>query len=112
MICYSIVEPDTLENVPEKWVPEVRHFCPGVQFILVGCKEDARTVQSFLDDLKTKGQKPVPRTDAQATADKIGAFDYLECSAKESTGVQEVFQTATRAAMSKSKGKKKGCMLL
>ena len=62
--------------------------------------------------MKTKGQKPVPSADAKSTAVKIGAFDYLECSAKEKIGVQEVFQVATRAAMSKSKGKKKGCMLL
>ena len=65
------------------------------------------TVQSFIDNLKAKGQKPVPNADAKSTADKIGAFDYLECSAKEKIGVQEVFQVATRAAMSKSKGKKK-----
>ena len=112
LICYSIVEPDTLENVPEKWVPEVRHFCPGVQFILVGCKSDARTVQSFITELANKGQKPVPNGDAQNVADKIGAFDYLECSAKEKNGVHEVFHTATKAAMTKKSGKKKGCMLL
>lgn len=112
LICYSIVEPDTLENVPEKWVPEVRHFCPGVQFILVGCKSDARTDSHFITELANKGQKPVQNSDAQNTADKIGAFDYLECSAKEKQGVHEVFHTATKAAMSKSKGKKKGCMLL
>ena len=38
-------------------------------------------------------------------AKKIGAFDFLECSAKERTGVREVFQAATRAAYSKRKRK-------
>jgi hypothetical protein len=61
---------------------------------------------------KAKGQKPVTQEDAQATAQKIGAYDYLECSAKMKTGVQEVFLIATKAALSKKKGKKKGCMLL
>ena len=39
-------------------------------------------------------------------ADAIGAFDFLECSAKEKQGVQEVFHYATMAAMSKSKGRR------
>lgn len=36
-------------------------------------------------------------------ADKTGAFDFLECSAKKNEGVHEVFHTATKAAMSKPK---------
>ena len=62
--------------------------------------------------LKAKGQKPVTEAEAQQTAQKIGAFDYLECSAKEKVGVQEVFMVATKAALNKKKKKGKGCMLL
>ena len=43
----------------------------------------------------------------QEVADKIGAFTFLECSAKEKIGVPEVFQAAARAALStKGKGRK------
>ena len=28
LMCFSIDSPDSLENIPEKWTPEVRHFCP------------------------------------------------------------------------------------
>ena len=31
--------PDSLENIPEKWTPEVKHFCPNVPIILVGNKK-------------------------------------------------------------------------
>lgn len=31
-----------LENIPEKWTPEVKHFCPNVPIILVGNKKDLR----------------------------------------------------------------------
>lgn len=65
----------------------------------------------FLLQLARRGHKPVPSSDARATADKIGAFDYLECSAKENKGLHEVFHTATRAAMCKSKGKRRGSFL-
>lgn len=46
-------------------------------------------------------------------ANRIGAFGYLECSAKTKEGVREVFEMATRAALQVRKRKKRnGCLLL
>lgn len=46
-------------------------------------------------------------------ANRIGAFGYLECSAKTKEGVREVFEMATRAALQVRKRKKRGgCQLL
>ena len=39
LMCFSIDSPDSLENIPEKWTPEVKHFCPSVPIILVGNKK-------------------------------------------------------------------------
>jgi Ras family protein A len=112
LIGYSIVEPDTLENVMEKWVPEVRHFCPGVPYVLVGLKLDAMTVPSFVADLKAKGQRVVSLEDGEATAQKIGAYAHVRCSGKMKIGVPEVFETCMRASNTRKGRKKKGCSLL
>ena len=39
LLVFSISTPDTLANVPERWVPEVKHFCPEAPIILVGNKK-------------------------------------------------------------------------
>ena len=43
LMCFSIDSPDSLENIPEKWTPEVKHFCPNVPIILVGNKKVTNT---------------------------------------------------------------------
>jgi Ras homolog gene family, member A len=49
-----------------------------------------------------------------AVAQKIGARQYLECSAKSGEGVREVFQYATRAALlcRPKHNKKNNCIVL
>lgn len=113
LICYSIDSPDSLENVPEKWVPEVRHFCPNVPFVLVGCKCDLRDDQKTIDELAKSSQKPLSLKEGAEVGLKINAHDHLECSARGKDNVRAVFETATRAALTaKSKKKKAGCALL
>ena len=121
-MCFSIDSPDSLDNIPEKWTPEVRHFCPNVPIILVGNKkvnqlpskaptclfdvflifirfQDLRNDPNTIKELAKMKQEPVKPEDGRTMAEKINAFAYLECSAKSKEGVREVFETATRAAL-------------
>ena len=111
-MCFSIDSPDSLENIPEKWTPEVRHFCPNVPIILVGNKKDLRNDGATIAELKRMKQEPVKIDEGRAMAEKISAFNYLECSAKTKEGVREVFETATRAALQVKKKKKSKCVVL
>jgi GTPase SAR1 family protein len=57
-------------------------------------------------------QEPVKTEEGRAMAEKIGAYGYLECSAKTKDGVREVFETATRAALQVKKKKTNKCQVL
>jgi len=110
LICFSLVNPVSFENVSAKWYPEVMHFCPEVPQILVGTKLDARSDQALLEKLKSQGQKPVTNEQGQELARKIKAVKYMECSAKTSEGLKSVFDEAIKAVLFQ-KRKKKKCIL-
>nr|XP_061813488.1 rho-related GTP-binding protein RhoA-B-like isoform X1 [Nerophis lumbriciformis] len=113
LMCFSIDSPDSLENIPEKWTPEVKHFCPNVPIILVGNKKDLRNDEHTRRELAKMKQEPVKQEDGRDMANRIGAFGYMECSAKTKDGVREVFEMATRAALQARRGKKSNkCTLL
>ncbi|CAJ0951877.1 unnamed protein product [Ranitomeya imitator] len=113
LMCFSIDSPDSLENIPEKWTPEVKHFCPNVPIILVGNKKDLRNDEHTRRELAKMKQEPVKPEEGRDMANRISAFGYLECSAKTKDGVREVFEMATRAALQAKRGRKKNtCNLL
>ncbi|KAJ7331282.1 hypothetical protein OS493_020071 [Desmophyllum pertusum] len=51
LMCFSTDSPDSLENIPEEWTPEVRHFCPNVPIILVGKQKDLRNDENIKREL-------------------------------------------------------------
>ncbi|KAL7279549.1 hypothetical protein ACG7TL_005947 [Trametes sanguinea] len=114
LICFAVDSPDSLDNVQEKWISEVMHFCAGLPIILVGCKKDLRRDPRVIEELRKTNQRPVTPEEGMAVAQKIGARHYLECSAKTGEGVREVFQYATRAALlTRPRGSKKShCIVL
>ncbi|KAL8687278.1 MAG: hypothetical protein Q9224_005199 [Gallowayella concinna] len=97
-VCFAIDCPNSLENVMDKWFPEVLHFCPTTPLILVGLKSDLRTKRVCIDLLKTQGLTPVTPEQGQRVAKQMGAV-YAECSSKEMKGVDEVFELAVNTAV-------------
>ena len=59
LICFSLVNPASFENVRAKWCHEVRHHCPQVPIILVGTKLDLREDKETIDKLKEKRLAPI-----------------------------------------------------
>ena len=92
-VCFAIDCPNSLENVMDKWYPEVLHFCPYTPLVLVGLKSDLRFKKTCIDMLKTQGLTPVTTEQGLAVSKKMKA-QYMECSSKEMKGVDEIFEQA------------------
>lgn len=98
-VCFAIDCPNSLDNVLDKWYPEVLHFCPYTPLILVGLKSDLRYKKTCIEMLKTQGLTPVTTEQGLAVADKMHA-QYMECSSKEMLGVDEIFEHAILTVVS------------
>lgn len=59
----------------------------------MGLKSDLRYKKTCIDMLKTQGLTPVTTEQGLAVARKMSAA-YMECSSKEMTGVEEIFEQA------------------
>ena len=49
LVCFSVTDKQYMDNVVNKWNPELKHFAPDVPKILVGTKLDLRR-EHFKDD--------------------------------------------------------------
>jgi len=112
LVCFSVVNPVSYENVSSKWIPELIHFCPDVPSILVGTKIDLRGEESALEKLRKQGQQPTTPEQGHQLAKKIKALKYLECSAKTGENLKQVFDEAVKAVLFNTGKRKGGCTLL
>ncbi|XP_063062513.1 rho-related GTP-binding protein RhoA-B-like [Engraulis encrasicolus] len=99
LICFAVDSPDCFEQVPDRWVPEVKHFCPNVPIILVATKIDLRNDENVVKELSKMRQEPVKTEDGRPMAQRIGASAYMECSFESIEGINNVFYAAARAAV-------------
>lgn len=99
LVCFSIPEPDTFQNVVEKWIPEVRHFCPTTPIVIVGNKLDKRNDPDVIRELSEMSKKPITHNEGQSLKIKCKAAAYVECSAKTTKGIADVFDTAVNSVL-------------
>lgn len=101
LCCFSIVSPDSLENVKAKWIPEILHHSPkDTLVLLVGTKADLRDDLLVLDKLDDRKQKPITAAQGERLAKELGLVGYKECSAATQMGVKEVFDFAIKSVVS------------
>ena len=83
IVCFSIVDRDTFNNIKLEWEPEIKHHSPRSKIILVGTKLDLCEYES----------RKVTTEEGEKLAKDIGAKSYVECSAFTMDGVDEVFDS-------------------
>ncbi|KAF7721854.1 GTP-binding protein Rho1 [Apophysomyces ossiformis] len=116
LISFAVDLPDSLDNITEKWLPEVKKHCPQAPFLLVACKKDLRDDPHTIEELQKVNSMPVSYEEAAKVARAIKAYKYVECSSKSGDGVQDVFIHAVKATTETSGKKKKNnnekCVLM
>lgn len=100
ILVFSLVSPITLQNIENIWAPEIKEYCPGVPFILVGFNSSIRDdFSQNAEEYKSKGWEPIPKEKGEEMKNKIGALEYIECDALKKYHLKEVFDSAARAVI-------------
>uniref|UniRef100_A0A663ET18 Ras homolog family member Q n=1 Tax=Aquila chrysaetos chrysaetos TaxID=223781 RepID=A0A663ET18_AQUCH len=74
LICFSVVNPASFQNVKEEWVPELKEYAPNVPFLLVGTQIDLRDDPKTLARLNDMKEKPISVEQGQKLAKELSAF--------------------------------------
>uniref|UniRef100_A0A7E4UWA9 Rho-related GTP-binding protein RhoU n=1 Tax=Panagrellus redivivus TaxID=6233 RepID=A0A7E4UWA9_PANRE len=100
IVCYSVERAESMKHIRERWIPEIRHFCPNVPVLIVGNKKDIR---SDIGRKSSRSENVEPAAveleDAEALAREVSSLPLIECSAKQRENIRLVFDTAIRAAV-------------
>lgn len=91
VIVFDLTRRSSFANIPN-WIDEVDKVVGSKPSVLVGNKLD------LADD----GQREIGVKDGESLKNEIGALSYYETSAKEGTGIQEVFKDITLGILKKS----------
>ncbi|KAL1139890.1 hypothetical protein AAG570_006867 [Ranatra chinensis] len=96
LLCFSIADPQSLDNARNKWYPEIRDNCGGnASVILCGCQTDLRTG----GDRQAQATVLTPEQGVSLSR-QVGATTYVETSSKTSIkAVKDAFEVAALAAM-------------
>ena len=109
ILCYSIANAASIDNVVKKWTPELKEHATKVPYILVGTKKDLR--DDVLFDCEREASElrdsMVSTEQGKQLAKAIGAQSFHECSALYREGTRDVFENATKVALRKSRRKRK-----
>lgn len=98
LLCFAVNERTSFKNLTEKWLPELKQHAnienndiwqsfKKLPIILVGTKSDLR------DEALDEDAECIDTDDINAFVADNHILKYVECSAKNQTGITDIFQT-------------------
>ncbi|XP_077435664.1 rho-related GTP-binding protein RhoV-like [Vanacampus margaritifer] len=99
ILCFSLVNPVSFDNIASKWIRQIRARNPTSPIVLVGTQSDLCHDADVLVHLAQRRAKPVSTGRAKRLARRIRAYGYMECSALTQHHLKDVFDCAIFAAM-------------
>uniref|UniRef100_A0A673BZM8 Ras homolog family member V n=1 Tax=Sphaeramia orbicularis TaxID=375764 RepID=A0A673BZM8_9TELE len=99
ILCFSLVNPVSFDNITSKWIPQIRARNLTSPIVLVGTQSDLCHDVDVLIHLDQRNSRPVHLRQARRLAKRIRAHDYMECSALTQHNLKDVFDCAISAAM-------------
>mmetsp|Transcript_24873 Transcript_24873/g.36500 ORF Transcript_24873/g.36500 Transcript_24873/m.36500 type:complete len:203 (-) Transcript_24873:141-749(-) len=121
LVCFSIGNPTSLENLESKWINDVAESeSPGAKVIICGTKNDLRFDTDVIERLKESGSEPVTAARGEAAAQRakktVDVAGYAECSALTGTGLKDIFTLAVnvgiKAQQDAARQNNKKCVIL
>ncbi|PAA53648.1 hypothetical protein BOX15_Mlig011074g1 [Macrostomum lignano] len=85
LLCFSLVDRDSFENLSSVWLPELRSYEKDAIVLLVGTKHDL---------CREDGSRSaaVSRAKIDELCGSHGSLKYVECSALKNYGIKEVVE--------------------
>ena len=110
LVCFSIINKNSYNNIGTYWIPEIKTFCPETPIVICGTKIDLR------EDKVLSQRIFMYETEGQYIKILNDGYTYVECSALSKRGVNEVFNMCIREYLrykpeNKSKRRRK-CIII
>ncbi|KAF8190369.1 small GTPase CDC42 [Mycena galopus ATCC 62051] len=101
LVCFRVTQRASFSALRTRWIPEIRHYCPDVPFIIVATQIDMRdgSDSQLSEKLMREKQHVVSTEEGERLAHQLGAAKYVECSALTQRGLNAVFEEAVIACL-------------
>lgn len=93
ILCFSLISKISYNNISNKWIQEIKLYCPNAKIILVGTQKDMRNFMTNSIDY-SEGFK---------LYEKIKADRYIECSSVTGENIKNIFDEATKIGLLSNK---------
>eukprot|EP00689_Sawyeria_marylandensis_P002516 EC823981.1.p1 GENE.EC823981.1~~EC823981.1.p1 ORF type:complete len:174 (+),score=62.37 EC823981.1:136-657(+) len=113
VICFSLFNKHSFENVENYFFPEIKKYIPDVPFVIIGTKLDIKNDPKELNYLKDRNETLIPPALANNLCKKLKGYKYCEISSKSGEGMKEAFDMIIEAGLSKQNQQKdsKTCII-